>query len=254
VYAFCRRADDAVDHARDAREGRVALERVAAMLDRVYRGEPRDEDEAALRGAVERFALPRRPFEDLLEGVSWDLEGRRYEDRDDLRQYCYRVASTVGLLCVRIFGCREDSCDPYAEQLGIALQWTNILRDVGVDLSRGRVYLPKRSLLEHGLSEEDLRRADRDSRARLAALIRAEADYSRGLYAEARRLLPPEERSKVLAGEIMAGVYRGLLRRVEQAGDHVLDRVVRLSAFERCRIAAGVLLRRSLGSPNRVPV
>lgn len=244
VYAFCRRADDAVDQARDPQEGRAALQRVAALLDRVYgeRGGPADE--AALRRAVERFALPRRPFEDLLEGVSWDLEGRRYEDRGDLREYCYRVASTVGLLCVRIFGCRGDSCDAYAERLGIALQWTNILRDVGVDLARGRVYLTRQSLREHGLTEESLRRGSADCRSRLAALVRAEAAHNRGLYAEAERLLPPEERPRVLAGEIMAAVYRRLLRRVERAGHTVLDRPVRLSSLERGWVAAGVLVRR----------
>jgi phytoene synthase len=182
----------------------------------------------------------------LLEGVSWDLEGRRYGERRDLREYCYRVASTVGLLCVRIFGCREGSCDAYAEELGIALQWTNILRDVGVDLGRGRVYLVQRALCEHGLTEEDLRRGDRATRSRLAALIREEAGYARGLYAAAQRLLPREERPKVLAGEIMAAVYWRLLRRVERSAHAVLDGPARLSALERGWVAAGTLMRRGL--------
>lgn len=251
VYRFCRRADDAVDDAADAEEGRAALGRVAALLDRVYDPAAEVGEEAALRRAIARFDLPRKPFDDLLEGVSWDLEGRRYDETRDLREYCYRVASTVGLLCVRIFGCRGGSCDGYAEELGVALQWTNILRDVGVDLSRGRVYLTQRSLCAHGLTEEDLRRGDAASRSRLAALIRAEAAYARGLYAEAERRLPPEERPKVLAGQIMAAVYRRLLRRVERSAHGVLDRPVRLSSLERGWVAAGALLRRGLGSVRR---
>jgi phytoene synthase len=251
VYRFCRRADDAVDDAADRAAGRAALGRVAALLDRVYDPAGETGEETALRRAIARFDLPREPFDDLLEGVSWDLEGRRYEETRDLREYCYRVASTVGLLCVRIFGCRGDSCDGYAEELGVALQWTNILRDVGVDLSRGRVYLTQRSLSEHGLTDDDLRRGDAASRSRLAALVRAEAAYARGLYAEAERRLPPKERQKVLAGEIMAAVYRRLLRRVERNAHGVLDRPVRLSSIERGCVAAGALLRRRLGPARR---
>lgn len=246
VYSFCRQADDAVDDARDQREGRAALARVAAFLDRVYDSAEDQGEEGPLRRAIERFDLPRKPFDDLLDGVSWDLEGRRYEEAADLRGYCYRVASTVGLLCVRIFGCRGDSCDGYAEELGLALQWTNILRDVGVDLARGRVYLTRRSLREHGLTEDDLRRGDPADRSRLERLIRAEAVYARGLYAEAERRLPREERPNVLAGEIMAAVYKRLLRRVERDARRVLDRPVTLSSLERGWVAAGTLLRRRL--------
>jgi len=251
VYGFCRRADDAVDHAPDPEAGRAALGRVAAVLDRVYDTGAEGDEEAALQRAIARFDLPRKPFDDLLDGVSWDLEGRRYAETRDLRDYCYRVASTVGLLCVRIFGCRGGSCDAYAEELGVALQWTNILRDVGVDLSRGRVYLTQSSLREHGLTEEDLRRGDAASRSRLAGLIHAEAAYARSLYREAESRLPREERPKVLAGEIMAAVYRRLLRRVERAAHEVLDRPVRLSSIERGWVAAGALTRRALRPGRR---
>lgn len=252
VYRFCRQADDAVDHARDAVEGRAALARVAALLDRVYSAAGLPEEEQPLRQAVTRFGLPRQPFDDLVEGVSWDLEGRRYEETADLRRYCYRVASTVGLLCVRIFGCRGESCDGYAEELGIALQWTNILRDIGVDLGRGRVYLTRSSLNAHGLSEADLLGGDPACRDRLAGLIRAEAAYARGLYDEAERRLPAAERPKVLAGEIMAAVYKRLLRKVEREAHEVLDRPARLSSLERGWVAAGRLLRHRLRAGPRM--
>jgi phytoene synthase len=244
VYSFCRRADDAVDDAADAGEARAELDRVAAMLDRAFGSAPARPEESDLRWAVERFGLPRKPFEELMEGVSWDLTGRRYEDTAELREYCYRVASTVGLLCVRIFGCRDDSCDGYAEELGIAMQWTNILRDIGSDLSRGRVYLPLRRLRDNGLTEEDLLRADPASRAKLAAVVREEAAYAESRYREAERLLPEQERPKVVAGEIMAAVYAELLRRVKRVGDGVLDRKVGISRFRRGMIASRVVLKR----------
>jgi len=239
VYGFCRGADDAVDDAVTESDARNALQRVAEELDGSFSGAGSE-----LSWAIERYALPRKPFDDLLEGVAWDIERRRYERTGDLREYCYRVASTVGLLCVRIFGCGDGRCDAYASELGVAMQWTNILRDVGEDLRNGRCYLTADALRRHRLTEEDLRSGDADSRARLAALIREEAAYARSCYAEAGRLLPDEERSKVLAGEIMAAVYRALLQRVERAADGVLDRRVRVSGIRRLWITCTHFMRR----------
>jgi phytoene synthase len=243
VYGFCRRADDAVDAAPDPASARRALGQVAEDLDRAFAGKAADAATEELSRVIRRFDLPRRPFSDLLDGVSWDIDARRYDDTVALREYCYRVASTVGLLCVRIFGCRDGAGDEYARELGVALQWTNILRDVGQDLAAGRVYLPTASLRRHRLSDRDLSRPDAAARRRFRALVREEARYAKLCFAEARRALPPQERSKVLAAEIMAGVYRRLLHRVERAGDGVLDRKVRVSAVERGWIAARLLAR-----------
>lgn len=228
VYAFCRRADDAVDDAPDREAGARALARVREELEAAFAGAP-----GPLGETVRAFALPRRPFEDLLEGVAWDLEGRRYADRDALRAYAYRVASTVGLLCVRIFGARGPGRDRYAEELGIALQWTNILRDVAADLARGRVYLPQSSLAAHRLSEADLRSPTPESRPRLAALVRTEAAYARERFAAAGAALDAEDRPRVLSGQIMGGVYEALLSRIERAGDAAVEGKVRLSSFSR---------------------
>jgi phytoene synthase len=239
VYGFCRRADDAVDEAASESDARGALQRVAEELDDAFSGVGSE-----LSWAIERYDLPRRPFEDLLQGVAWDIERRRYEGTGALREYCYLVASTVGLLCVRIFGCGDGRCDAYASELGVAMQWTNILRDVGEDLRNGRRYLTADALRRHRLTEEDLLAGDADSRARLAALIREEAAYARSCYAEADRLLPVEERPKVLAGEIMAAVYKALLESIERAADGVLDRRVRVSGIRRAWIACTHLMRR----------
>ena len=246
VYGFCRRADDAVDNAADPAEGRVALRQVAERLDRAFGEVGGDGEDLELRWSIRRFGLPRAPFEGLLEGVSWDIEGRRYEDRESLREYCYRVASTVGLLCVRIFGCRAGEGDDYARELGVALQWTNILRDVAQDLEQGRVYIPSASLARHGLTEKELGCPDEGARSCIAALVREEAQYARLCFAEAGRARPRSGHGNLLAAEIMAGVYRDLLGRVERAGDRILDRRVRVPSLWRGWIAARLMLRHQL--------
>jgi len=248
VYAFCRSADDAVDEAAGPDEARAALAIVRRQLDDAFAGREDDAAVTRLSRAVKEFRLPRKPFEDLIEGVTWDLEGRRYADSEELREYCLRVASSVGLLCVRIFECEDPGADRYAEELGVALQWTNILRDVGEDLGRGHVYLPADAMRRHGLDDADLSREDPATRLKVDALIRAQAAYARGRFDAAERLLPPAERHRLLAGRIMAGVYRALLRKIERAGAAVLDRKPRIGAPHRGLIALGLLLSDRSGS------
>ena len=242
VYAFCRAADDAVDDAPDRDEGARALAEVRRRLDASFAGE----GERPLVEAIRRFGLPRRPFDELLEGCAWDLEGRRYPDREALRAYAYRVASTVGLLCVRIFGATGPGRDRYAEELGVALQWTNVLRDVRQDLARGRVYLPGASLRDHGVTEDDLRSPSGASRRRIAALVRDEATFARGRFAAARAALDPADRRRVLSGTIMAAVYEDLLTRIEREGDRVLDRDLTTGAARRLGIALRTIVRERL--------
>jgi phytoene synthase len=215
------------------------LQGVREQLERAFAGSgPGDGD---LEFAIRRFGLPREPFDDLIEGVSWDIVGRRYEDREDLRRYCYRVASTVGLLCVRIFGCSARS-DAFARELGIALQWTNILRDIGGDLERGRLYLPALAMRRHRLSPGRLRQPSAPARLRLTTLISEEAAYARRCFQRAMELAPPADRPNLLPARIMARVYGELLRRVELAGDAVLDRIVRVPRWRRLHIATGLTL------------
>jgi phytoene synthase len=239
VYGFCRRADDAVDEAPDAATAARSLARVRAEIHELFAGAAGRTGE--LGAAIARFGLPREPFEHLLEGVQWDLEGRRYETTAELREYCRRVASSVGRLCVRIFGCPGSRGDAYADELGVALQWTNILRDLGSDLAKGRVYVPAASLARHGLTAEDLARPAGEIRGRIAALVRAEAAYARECFAAAERALHPEDRPRVLSGRIMGAVYEALLTRVEWAGAAVLESRVRLPALSRAAVALRVV-------------
>ena len=246
VYAFCRRADDAVDEAPDPLAARTALAQIARELDDVFRGPADRRLASSLAGAVSAFQLPREPFNLLLEGVGWDLEGRRYETRADLREYCRRVASSVGVLCVRIFGCAGPGCDRYAEELGIALQWTNILRDLGSDLGHGRVYLPAESLRGHSLTPEDLLSRGAVPTERIDALVRSEAAYARSCFSAAEGSLPIAERRRVLAGSIMGAVYQALLAKIEKAGARVLERRISVSGPRRAWLALRCLLRDGL--------
>lgn len=243
VYEFCRRADDAVDEATGTGEALAALAEVRRDLDAAFAG--RDDTRGATRlgRAVRAFGLPRQPFEDLIEGVTWDLEGRRYANAGELREYCRRVASSVGLLAIRVFGCEDRGALRYADELGVALQWTNILRDIGEDLERGRVYLPGDALRRHGLTEGELAGRDAGARKRLDALIREQAAHARERFRAAAEALPAGERRRLLPGRIMAAVYCVLLRKIERAGSSTLDRKMRVSAPRRGLIAAALLLR-----------
>jgi phytoene synthase len=247
VYAFCRGADDAVDEAAGPGDARARLAEVRRQLDDAFAGRTDDPSVAPLVRAIAAFSLPRKPFDDLLEGVTWDLEGRRYADAEALTEYCRRVASTVGLLCVRVFGCEGAGADAYAVELGVALQWTNILRDVGEDLARDRIYLPADALGRHGISEEGLRRRDAAARRGMDALVREEATCARKRFDGAQALLPDVDRRRLLAARIMAAVYRALLAKVERAGSGVLDRSPRVPAAQRALIALGLLLGDRMG-------
>src|SRR6187200_1222394 len=157
VWDFCRAVDDAVDEPGD-RDPASALAQWRSELARLYDGrEPQTPQGKHLAPVIAAFALPRSGFEDLIDGVAMDLQCNRYDTFEDLKQYCLRVASAVGLICVEIFGYRDVQARDYAVDLGIALQLTNIIRDVRSDLERGRVYIPQEDLAAFGCSEDDLR-------------------------------------------------------------------------------------------------
>lgn len=236
VHAWSRALDDGVDEERDPAVARDRLERFRRELTLLYEGAPEEPLTAALAPHVRRFQIPRIYFEELINGVEMDLSHRRYGTFTDLSRYCYRVASIVGLICLRIFGEAEDRGKRYAENLGLALQLTNILRDVGSDLSRGRVYLPEDELARFGVSEEALRRRERD-RAFLE-LMRFQAERARSFFEAAEREVQSLDRRRLIAAEIMARVYRRLLERIEASGFDVLAGEVRVSRLERVWIAA----------------
>jgi 15-cis-phytoene synthase len=252
VWDFCRAVDDEVD---EAGEARVSVQRWRDELDSCY-GEgglktgPSTPQGQALRPFIERFNLPRGAFEELIDGVEMDLTQTRYATFADLHQYCLRVASAVGLVCVEIFGYRDPAARTYASELGVALQLTNILRDVPVDLARGRIYIPVEDLDRFGVTEADLRAACAADGAGpsppLRDLLAFQAARARRYYARAREALPREDARRLVAAEIMSGIYRGVLTRIEGSGYDVFSRRIRVPRPVRAWIAAATWARTQL--------
>lgn len=244
VWDFCRAVDDAVDLPAD--EGReppaAALDRWRAEVARVFdEHAPLTPQGRHLQPFIARFGLPRQPFDDLIAGVAMDADRIRYRDFDELAVYCYRVASTVGLICLEIFGYANTGARRYAVTLGTALQLTNILRDVGADLRRGRLYLPLEDLSRFGCTETDLARGEVTPPVR--ALLQHQAERARGFYRRADEQLPPEDARRLVAAVIMGDIYRALLDRIEQSGYDVLRREVRLAKPRRALVAATAFAR-----------
>jgi len=227
VYAFCRFIDDIADD-ESIREPAALLTRWREELDRVYAGVPTRALSRALADSARRFAIPRVHFEEIIAGVEMDLSRTRYQTFEELRPYCYRVASALGLICIEIFGYRNPSAKTYAENLGLALQLTNILRDVREDAARGRIYLPLEDLARFNVSEDEILGGVYSSN--FISLMDFEAKRARELYAAAQKALAAEDRSTLLTAEAMRLIYGALLERIIKSNYRVLDRRHRLSA------------------------
>jgi len=234
IYDFCRVVDDCVDLEPDPARARAALDRWRAEIDRVFGGgAPETKEGRALQPFVGRYRLPRTQFDALVDGVAMDVEPARFRTFADLEAYCHRVASAVGLMCAEVFGYRDPHVLDYARDLGVALQLTNILRDVAVDLRRNRRYVPTEDLERFGCTEEDLRRevaqAGRGvSSDAVRRLLEFQASRAHIFFHRAIRNLPREDARQFLAAEIMRAVYEDLLRRIEAARFDVFTSVVRV--------------------------
>jgi len=245
VWDFCRAVDDAVDEEEVPDRAAAALSawrgELAACFDG---GAPTTPQGRALAPFVREFSLPRQPFEDLIDGVEMDLHYVRYPTFDALAEYCRRVASTVGLICVEIFGYRDPGTREYAVHLGMALQLTNIVRDVAADLRRGRVYLPQDEMARFGVSD-DLLRAGRVT-PEVRSLLAHACARAREYYRRAAAALPRQDARSLVAAEIMGAIYYEILRRIERAGYDVFAERVRVPRPTRALIAARVFARRRL--------
>jgi phytoene synthase len=227
VYAFCRFIDDIADeHGVNAPHAMLIEWR--NELDRVFAGTPSRAVSRALSDNVHRFQIPRRYFEEIIDGVEMDLTQRRYRTFADLSLYCRRVASAVGLICIEIFGYRKPSARIYADRLGIAFQLTNIIRDVAEDAARGRIYLPLEDLAQFRVAEEEILNSVYSQRFR--ALMEFEAARAHQFYREAEAALDPEDRGSMLAAEAMRLIYASLLERIAHANYAVFDRRLSLSS------------------------
>ena len=240
VWDFCRAVDDAVDEEPSTLQGLPAgAEAVVfwrAELSRCYEGAtPATSQGKRLQPFITPFELPRQAFEDVIDGVAMDLDTTRYADFGELHEYCRRVASAVGLICINIFGCRSLRAREYALNLGIALQLTNIIRDVKDDLAKGRVYLPLKDLRMFDCTVEDLRA--RPAPERVRRLLEFECQRAHEFYRHAVDARPPEDRRRLVAAEIMRVVYFETLTRIEEGGYEVFGARVRVPKPRQAAIA-----------------
>lgn len=250
LYAFCREVDDvADDESRPVEERRVALQSWRTDVSRACEGlEPLFPVNRELRPVISRHGLPFHLFDELIQGVEMDLDRQRYETYEELEKYCYRVASVVGLLSIEIFGYRDPGCRDYADALGKALQFTNILRDVGNDAQRGRVYLPEEELRRHGVTASDILAGRRTEG--FESLAAAFAGRTREYYVLARSRLPAVDRESMVAAELMGSVYWKLFRRLERRRFPVLDpEPVRLSKPRKLAVLLLAWMRVKTGIP-----
>ncbi len=243
VYAFARRGDDIVDSGLAPDEADRQIARYRKALDACYteQGVALEEPElAALSESIREFKIPRQPFEDLILGLEMDLNGARYETFDDLSLYCYRVASTIGLIAIEIFGYTNPRTRDYAVNLGKAMQLVNILRDIQSDAQRGRIYLPREDLDQFGVRPGELLSGVYNDP--FIELMQLEGDRARHFFSVARQLLPPQDRRSMVAAEIMAAIYWRILGRIQKRRYNVFGERVRLPGPEKLWIALSVYL------------
>jgi phytoene synthase len=253
VWDFCRAVDDAVDEILPENEWKGGLDpeakaRASASLaewrlelDRVYNGVAISPQGQGLQPWIAEFNLPRRQFETLIDGVEMDLSYAKYPDFDALSAYCHKVASSVGLICLEIFGYRDPGAREYAMNLGIALQLTNIIRDVAVDLQRGRSYLPMDDLAWFHVTEQDLRQGVVTPHVR--SLMRFQCRRARYYYRLAKERMPRVDHRNLVAAEIMGEIYFAILRKIERARYDVFRKRIRVARPRRALIALDVWSR-----------
>jgi phytoene synthase len=244
LYAFCRQVDDISDDSSEPLAvRRQRLEGWRAEIRCACEGRPPSFPVAReIQPVIARYHLPFDYFDQLIRGVEMDLDIARYQTFQELEQYCYRVASVVGLLSVEIFGYRDPACRDYAIYLGKALQLTNILRDVRADADRGRIYLPLSELQRHKVNPDEILRHEYSDRfERLAAGV---ADEGRKYYALARRTLPAADRRSMAAAELMGSVYWRLLKKLEHSRFQVFGPVpTRLSKAQKALLVLRTFYR-----------
>jgi phytoene synthase len=236
VWDFCRAVDDAVDEAADPATAAAEVINWRSEVARVFGAdEPTTPQGRQLKPYAALFSLSRQPFDDLVDGVEIDLHRSRYDTFDELIGYCRRVASAVGVMCIEVFGCRDSRSREYAFNLGIALQITNIIRDVKADLQQGRIYLPQEDLALFGVTEAALAAGKMTEPVR--KLLAYECQRARHFYSVAAQVMPVAESRKLIAAEIMGGIYFEILQRIERRGYDVFTERVRVPKFVRARIA-----------------
>lgn len=234
-YAFCREVDDVVDETPDMVQAATQLIWWREEVERIANGEPEHPVGKALQRSSRQFNISKEHLLEIINGMEMDLEQRRYANFEELRLYCYRVASVVGLVAAEIFGMQDPRTQQYALDLGIAFQLTNILRDIGEDAQRGRIYLPADELEQFGVSADDLLLGRYSEQ--FTALMRFQTERAEHYYALALAELPDVDRKAQRPGLIMAAVYHAVLKKIQQENFQVLDQRISLSSLRKLWLA-----------------
>jgi phytoene synthase len=235
LYAFCREVDDAVDEPTDPAVAHDRLRWWRTEVAALYAGRPQHPVTRALAPAVDRFDFPRELLEEIMDGMAMDLHQQRYATFDGLKLYCHRVAGVVGGLAARIFGYTNPKTLEYADRLGLAFQLTNIIRDVGEDARRNRIYLPTEDLATYEVPATDILAGRASDKFR--SLMAFEVERAQRCYDEAFALLPPEDRRAQRPGLVMAGIYRKLLGEIGGDAAQVLSHRISLTPIRKLWIA-----------------
>jgi phytoene synthase len=235
LYAFCREVDDVVDECNDPAVARRKLDWWREEINACFQGMPSHPVTRALQPAVQQYNLPVEYFQEIIDGMTMDLDRHSYETFSELALYCHRVAGVVGLLSAEIFGYRQRHTLKYAETLGTAFQLTNIIRDVREDAERGRIYLPLDELQEYRINPHQL--LDPRSEQALTELLRFQSGRAASYYQRAQQLLPEQDRYAQRSGLIMAAIYRALLDEISNDGFRVMQQRIRLTPLRKLWIA-----------------
>jgi phytoene synthase len=235
LYAFCREVDDTVDEATDASLARIKLAWWRTEVSSMYKGTPTHPVTQALKPHIEVYHLEEQHLQAIIDGMEMDLDQSRYLDYPGLRKYCWHVAGVVGILSASIFGFSNPQTLAYAEKLGLAFQLTNIIRDVGEDARKGRIYLPVNELQQFGVTAADLLNARHSDK--FEALMRFQTERAQAMYDEALALLPKEDRRAQRPGLMMAAIYRTLLDEIARDNFHVLTQRISLTPLRKLWLA-----------------
>ncbi|MBM3351042.1 MAG: presqualene diphosphate synthase HpnD [Betaproteobacteria bacterium] len=242
LYAFCREVDDVVDECTELKVAQVKLAWWKDEISNLYQGKPIHPITQALQPVVADYQLSEEHFNEIIDGMEMDLNFNRYQDFKQLQLYCYRVASVVGILSAQIFGFTHRKTLKFAHDLGIAFQLTNIVRDVGEDARRNRIYIPLDDLARFNVTEEDILRS-RES-ASVKKLLGDQIERAERYYDLALQALPAEDRKQQRVGLIMTAIYRTLLREIKAGGaEKVLNARISLGPFRKILIATGCWLK-----------
>lgn len=239
VYAFCRQTDDIVDESSVADELKYEkLRKWRIELEKSLSGHSDYPIINKLSKTIQKFNIPLEPFFDLLKGMEMDLQRKRYITFDDLQTYCYHVASTVGLMCIEIFGYRHSSAKDFAINLGIALQLTNILRDIKKDAEKGRIYLPQEDLKKFNYDENDL--LSNTYNENFQKMMKYQVERAREYFDKATACLNLEDKKAMFAARAMQHIYYRMLNKIVDADYDVYNNKIQVSTFKKIGISLGV--------------